>query len=222
MLAEVEYSSRGFTPSINKTAVASFDRRFNLPMELAGVSMSINGVSVGIKELRGNKIIFVAPAGIGQNLEVLFPVVINFNGVVFRGEILFVAFRPDIFRTDQNPQLNRAKVFNVTNRVHTREPFTARTLQYRGGVKVNTKLRMYLTGVEGLPGNIVGLQIGGMAVQGNIGNAVPVEPGIYTMDFSLAPSFDMLGDQPITITILTQAGVFQGRRDNDAPRIKIL
>jgi len=38
----------------------------------------------------------------------------------------------------------------------------------------------------------------------------------------MSPDFDGLGDSPITITVLTQVGIFQGRLDSDAPRIRIL
>lgn len=222
MLAEVVYSARGVLPVVVRSGTGDLDRRFNLPMELGGVSMSINGVSVGLKELSQNKIVFVAPKGISQDLDNTYPVVINNNGIVVRGEITFVAVRPDIFRTDLQPQLNRAKIFNVTNRVHTSEPFTVRTLKYKGGLKVDTVLRMYITGVDGVLGNTVSITIGSTPAPAGIGNAVEVSPGVYTMDFELGSSLDMIGDQPVTITILTGAGVFQGRLQSDAPRVRIL
>lgn len=223
MLAEVNYSARGSAPVVNKTAVGSFDRRFTLPMELGGVTMSINGITVGLKSVTQNKIVFVAPLGFGQNLDNTLPVVINNNGFVIKGEITFVAFRPDIFRKPSAPGQNRAWLLNVTNRVHTMEPFTVRTLKYKGGRKVDTRLRMYLTGVEGLSSSIVAIQLGSTPVPSSqIGNAVPVEPGIYTIDFSLGPNLDMAGDVPVTITILTNVGIFQGRLQSDAPRVRIL
>lgn len=222
MLAKVTYSVRGILPNVNKTAVGGFDRRFNYPMELNGVTMSIGGVTVGLKSVAPGRIEFIAPLGLAQDIENPLPVVINNNGVVVRGDIVIVAYRPDIFRTDTQPELNRAKVFNVTNRVITGEPFTVATLPFKGGVKVATQLRLYLTGVEGLQGNAVSIRIGPTPVPATIGNAVPVEPGVYTVDFFLAPSLDMLGDQPITLTILNSSGAFQGRRQDDAPRVKIL
>jgi len=223
MLAEVNYGFDGMSPAVNKTGTASLDRRFNLPMELGGVTMSINGVSVGLKEVTSDKIIFIAPLGLGEDLENPYPVVINNNGVVIRGEITFSAYRPDIFLADGiDPGLNRAKVFNVTNRVHTTEPFTVLTLKYRGGVKVDTNLRMFLTGVEGAPASTISIVIGETAVPGDIQAPVLREPGVYSIDFDLAPVFDMAGDQPVTIIILSGTAVYQGRRQADAPRIRIL
>lgn len=222
MLAVVDYRPGINQPIVARTAVGSLDRRLPLPMELAGVTMTINGVTVGLKTVSRRQIVFVAPAGIAQDLDNPYPVVINNNGVIVRGEVTFVASRPDIFRTDANPGLNRAKIFNVTNRVFTTEPFTVTTLRYRGGVKVPTRVRLYLTGVEQVLGSAVTVRIGSFTVPGSIDSPVPVEPGVYTMDFALGPLMDMAGDQPITIFVIAGGTIYQGRLESDAPRVWIL
>jgi hypothetical protein len=179
-------------------------------------------VTVGLKRVSQRQIIFVAPRSIPQDLNNTYPVVINNNGTVIRGEITFVASRPDIFRTDLNPGANRAKAFNVTNRVITTEPFTARTLKYKGGVKVPTKIRLYLTGVEGIAGSLITIRVGDIGASSTITTPVLVAPGIYTIDFALGDGLNMAGDRPITIFILTGGTIYQGRSEGDAPRIRIL
>ena len=51
---------------------------------------------------------------------------------------------------------------------------------------------------------------------------VEVEPGIFTIDFELPPELEGAGDQPIVITVLSGATIFQGRLDSDAPLVRIL
>lgn len=222
MLATVNFTTGINQPVVARTGVGSLNRRFQLPMELAGVTMSIGGVTVGLKRVSQRQITFVVPSGLGAGFDIPFPVVINNNGIEIKGEIIIVAARPDIFRKEINPELNRAKIFNVTNRVQTGEPFDVTTLKYRGGVKVPTVLRMYLTGVQGVLGNEITIRIGQTAVSGTISNVELIEPGIYTLDFTLTPDLELIGDQPIVITILRGGGFFLGRLDNDAPRIRIL
>jgi len=92
----------------------------------------------------------------------------------------------------------------------------------RGGGKVPTKLRMYVTGVDGIAGSLVTITIGSQGVPGEITAPVMVEPGIYTIDFELGNTFDMAGDQGIGILILSGGAVYSGRATGDAPRIRIL
>ncbi len=220
-IATVSFDAGINQPVTARTAVGSLDRRFSLPMELAGVSMSINGVTVGLKRVSRRQITFVIPQGLGSSFDVPFPVTINNNGVEIKGELILVSSRPDIFRFEENPEANRARILNVTNRVFTREPFTVRTLRYRGGVKVPTVLRVYLTGVQNLTGSLMSIRIGDEPVT-NVGAAVLVEPGIFSVDFTLAPAHDMDGDQPVVITVMVGGNTFFGRLDNDAPRVRIL
>lgn len=222
-LATVNFDSGINQPVVARTAVGSFDRRFNLPMELAGVTMTIGGVSVGLKRVSQRQITFVVPTGLGSNFDIPFPVVINNNGVEIKGEIIIVAARPDIFlREDVPPELNRARIFNATNRVLTREPFDVRTLKYRGGRKVPTVLRLYLTGVERVAGSAIVVTIGDTAIPGTISNAIPVEPGVYYIEFPLPASLEGAGDVPVVVSVLIQGNFFVSRLADTAPRVRIL
>ena len=51
MLANVTFTSGINQPIVARTAVGSLDRRFNLPMELSGVTMTIGGATVGLKSV---------------------------------------------------------------------------------------------------------------------------------------------------------------------------
>lgn len=218
MLANVNFTSGVNFPVVARTAVGSVNRRFQLPMELSGVTMTINGVTVGLKRVSQRQITFVVPKGLGTNFEELFPVVINNNGIVIKGNIKIVASRPDIFRLEDNAKFNRAKVFNATNRVLTREPFDVKTLRYRGGVKVPTVLRLYLTGVYNISGSQISILIGSTTING-VTNPIEIEPGVQTVDFNLSSAQEMLGDQPIVILV---GGTFYGRLAADSPRVRIL
>jgi uncharacterized protein (TIGR03437 family) len=223
MLATVNFTSGLNQPVAARTAVGSLDRRFQLPMELAGVTMTIGGVSVGLKRVSRRQITFVVPLGLGSNLEFPFPVVINNNGIVIKGEIIIVPARPDIFRLDNvPPELNRAKILNTTNRVQTAGPFDITTLKYRGGVRVPTPVRLYLTGVSNVTGGEVTIRFGETALTGTVGNAQIIEPGIYTIDFTLSPNLEMIGDQPIVLTVFRGGSFFTSRFDDTSPRVKIL
>jgi len=67
------------TPAVTpRTGVGSIQRGPNLPIELSGISMSINGVSCGLKSVDSSQIAFVAPprdapslrsASVGKNFE---------------------------------------------------------------------------------------------------------------------------------------------------------
>ena len=87
----------------------------------------------------------------------------------------------------------RALVTNVTNRVHTTEPFTARTIRIRGGVFTSTVLRVRVTGVQDAGAGNIFIRIGGVpAISGSriVSGGVLVEPGVYTIDFLLPPEID--------------------------------
>ncbi len=222
MLATVRFEAGINQPVTAVTAVGSLNRRFTLPMELGGVTMSINGITVGLKSVSRRQITFVVPPALGANDEIPFDIVINNNGIEIKGEIILVLARPDIFRSEINPEANRARAFNITNRVQTREPFNVRTLRYRGGVKIPTVIRVYLTGVQNLQGNSILLRLGSNTILGTRTDPVLVEPGIYTMDVTLNPELDMIGDQPLVIAVSVGGNNFFGRLDNDAPRVRIL
>jgi hypothetical protein len=228
MLAILDYDSGINQPVAARTAVGSLDRRFTLPIELAGVTMTINGAAVGLKTVGRRQIVFVVPPGLGSSdAGTVYPVVVNNNGVVFKGNITLVPARPDIFTNLLSPGPGgRAKVFNATNRVLTTEPFTIKTFKLRGSRLVPTVLRVYLTGAQPIPNTTftISVRIGSVTIQGAaILNApILVEPGVYTVDFTLPPELAGAGDRPIVVTVTVNGISYISRLDDTAPRLSIL
>src|SRR5438128_926895 len=205
MLAVVDVTT-SLGPSISpRTAVGSLQRSFPLPIELSHITLSINGVAAGIKSvdrISGRYEIFfvVPPALTADPAGTSYPLVIVNNGMVYRSTITIVPARPDIFTFSDPGPGGRAKLFNVTNRVPTREPFTVFTVMLRGGRRVSSHMRLYLTGVGSLT-NAVTVRIGSSTSPVVTGPPVLVEPGVYTLDFTMPPDLEHAGDQPIVVTI---------------------
>ncbi len=222
-LVVLTYNSAINSPLVPRTAVGSINRRFTLPIELSGVTMTINGAAVGLKSVTSRQITFVVPPGLASVVTgTVYPVVINNNGVVFKNSITIVPTRPDVFTFAESPAPNgRARLFNITNRVFRTEPFNVTTIRYRGGRRVPTVLRLFLTGVEGVPASITSIRIRDVTITPT-GNAVLREPGIYSFDFALPATLNGAGDVPIVVTVTAGGVIFQSRLDDTAPRVSIL
>ena len=226
MLAILSYNVAGTPPTVARTAVGSLARRFTLPIELSGVTMSVNGAAAGLKSVSSSEIVFVVPPGLaGSAAGTTYPYVVNNNGLEFRGELKMVPARPDLFT---NPPVNgpggRADLRNVTNRVHTTEPFTVTTIQIRGGIRVPSKLRLRLTGVGGIAAGSISIRIGSVTISGSnvLTGGILEAPGVYTVDFQLPSNLNMAGDQPIVLTVTAGGSNFDSRLDDTAPRVFIL
>jgi len=228
MLALVNLDSSFIRPIPNKTAVGSISRVPQLPMELAGVTMTIGGATVGLKSISRREITFVVPLGLstGNSNEASYPFVINIRGVVYKGNVTIVPARPDVFTRSPSPGPGgRALVQNVTNRVFTTEPFTITTLKIKGGRRVGTILRLYLTGVARVDARfIIVIRIGNRSTAVSVSSSNPtlVEPGISAVDFQLPPELKGAGDQPVVVTVLFAGREYSSRLDDTAPRIFIL
>ena len=214
---------QGITP---RTAVGSLERQFNLPLELSGVTMSINGISCGLKSVDGNGIVFVTPPFISSSTDgTIYPYVINANGSSIKGFVTIVPTRPDIFRSDGviGPG-GRAKLFNVTNRVHTSEPFTVTTIEIKGGVRVPSQLRLYATGVANAGAGALSIRIGSQTM---VATAITPggdsdEPGVFAIDFALVPALDKAGNQPVVLSVNVNGVIFISRVDDTTSFTRIL
>lgn len=229
MLAIVNFDSSVIKPIPNKTAVGSLSRSPQLPIELAGVTMTIGGATVGLKSVSRREIVFVVPLGLsaGSSGASSYPFVINNNGVVYKGTVTIVPSRPDIFTTLPAPGPNgRARAQNITNRVPTTEPFTVTTIKIKGGRRVPTVLRLYVTGVANLSSSIANLVVRikdqRITVLISPDNIKQVEPGVYAIDFQLLPGLAGAGDCPVVVSVAVAGQEYSSRLDDTAPRISIL
>ena len=221
------YYQAGFDRSVvARTAVGSLMRSFTLPIQLSGLSMTINGAACGLKSVSRHRIEFVVPPGLASAITgTVYPLVINNNGTQLKTSVTIVPVQPDIFNIAGiiGPG-GRAKIFNVTNTVHTAEPFTVRTIMRKGNKLVPTVLRVYLTGVSNLSSTAVNVRIRDSIITGAniLSNAVLVEPGVYTIDFQLPAALSGAGDQPIVVYVTLNGVTFSSRLDDTAARLFIL
>jgi len=227
MLAILDYNSGTNQPVVARTAVGSIERRFTLPIELSGVTMTINGAACGLKTVGLRQIVFIVPPGLFANATgTVYPVVINNNGVVFKGNVTVMPARPDVFTNLPTPGPGgRAKIFNATNRVLTTEPFVIKTFRLRGSRLVSSVLRVYVTGIDNSRGNLTfNIRIGNREISGALvlTSSILVEPGVYTVDFTLPSELLNAGDQPIIFSAISGGVVYQSRLDDSAPRLFIL
>ena len=227
MLAVVNYSSTVAPAVTARTAVGSLSRSFTLPIELSGVTMTINNAAVGLQSVGDGEIVFVVPPALvaANNAATVYPVVINNNGAVYRGSITVVPARPDVFTASLISAPNgRARIFNVTNSVSRIEPFNATTIRIKGGRRVPTVLRVFLTGVNNLAAANLTVRIRDVtltAAQLTTG-AVLRAPGVYSIDFTLPATLLGAGDVPIIVSATVNNVVYTSRLDDTAPRFRIL
>ena len=214
MIAIVEYTAND-TPITPRTAVGSLIRTPTLPIELGGVSVTINGVACGLRSVGGRRIEFVVPPAISRTTTpTVLPITINNNGALLRSFVTIVPTRPDIFRRDGviGPG-GRARAFNATNTILLTEPFAVRTVRRRGDLLVPSVIRVYLTGVENATLGVLTLRIRDAAIVGaNVRtNTVLVEPGIYYVDFDLPTQLFHAGDVPIVVSVTVNGVSFDSR-----------
>ena len=226
MLATMSYQSSFDRAITIRSATGSIKRRLELPIELSGVTMTINGAACGLSYVSRHRIDFVVPPGLPSAVAgTSYPLVIINNGVVLRTTAIIVPARPDIFNIANIPAPGgRARVFNVTNRVVTGEPFLVTTRRIRPFGRTPTKLRVYLTGVATSLSSNTRIRIGTRATTGTVltSNATLFDTGIYYIDFTLPPDLEGSGNQPIIVTVTIDGVSFSSRFDDTASFVRIL
>ena len=226
-MAAILYYQAGFDRSlVARTAVGSLERSFTLPIELSGLTMTINGAACGLKSVSRHRIEFVVPPGLfAATGGTQYPLVINNNGALLRTSVTLVPAQPDVYTKDGTVGPGgRARIFNVTNTVHTMEPFAVRTIRRKGNRLVPTVLRVYVTGINSLTTlpNSISVRIRDSVISGIIRGPVLVEPGVYYLDFALPAELARAGDQPIVVSVALGQFTFRSRLDDTAPRLFIL
>jgi uncharacterized protein (TIGR03437 family) len=210
-------------------AASESHRRPSLPVELAGVSLSINNFAAGLYFVSPTEIQFVVPPGLalltGANT---YPVVINVNegGAVrtIRSALQIVGAQPDIFTRTDAP--TRAVVFNVTNGTSMMEPpdgFSVTSNDMAGASKP-TILAIFLTGIRGVPPANITVMIGDRSLTGTteiLSNTATDMPGVNQLNVQLRPDLAGLGDQPLVVTANVGGVAYTSRPAATAPRIRI-
>lgn len=224
LLTVMTLSPGSVGPVVARTSTGDIRRGPMLPIELSGVTLTINGAACGLKSVSRHEIVFVAPPGlVGSAAGTTYPIVLNNNGVIFRGETVFVPARPDIFSKNPVPSPGgRALAYNVTNTVRTTEPFTVTTVKIRGGKRVPSVVRLYVTGTSIALGTEMYVKIGGQLINAGLSNSTLVGPGVYTVDFPLPASLNMSGDQPVIIVVGSGGVEYFSRVDDTTSRMFFL
>lgn len=244
-------SAKNVCPAVTPSAcdgASESGRRPPLPVELNGVSLSINGAAAGLYFVSPTEIQFVVPPGLAaQTGTNTYPVTISVRsdaGVrTVRTTLQIVAAQPDVFTSTNGPG-GRAVISNVTNPLlatGTPEPFNVTTTYVDGtgqSVTAATKLRVVLTGVrdpaaqaaQGLAASTFTVRLTksdnstvdltGTAIAGATALATDA-PGIFTLDFTLPATLAGAGDVAITVVVTTGGGTFTSRPADTAPRFRI-
>ncbi len=205
--------------------------RPSLPIELNGVSVSINGAAAGLYFVSPGQINFVVPPGLAATSGTnTYPVVINNNGTTIRATIQILPAQPDIFTETNAFGSNRAFVRNVTNPLltnGTEEPFTVTTTYMNSSGQVvteATKLRIFLTGVRRVTDKAqITVRIGTTDLTGAaIISVMPSDlPGKDQIDVTLPATLAGAGDVPVIITVVKDGVTTSSRPADTAPRIRI-
>jgi uncharacterized protein (TIGR03437 family) len=213
-------STVALAPSNQNATGASNRRTPPLPIELNGVSVSINGAAAGLYFVGNSpsEIRFVVPIGLAPNSSATdtYPVVINNNGNVIRTTLHIIAAQPDIFSTTGGAD-GRAIIFNVTNPMfEVAEPpggFPVTT----GGVA--TVLRIVLTGVRGVTPSQVTVRIGSTDLTGAAIKAVASRemPGFDQIDVQIPSSLMHSCDVPVIVSVTINGQTFTSRPAASAP-----
>ena len=197
-----------------------------LPVELNGVSLSVNGAAAGLYFV-GNaskQINFVMPVGLSLGLGTVAVNVLNAGAntdTLFRGLVQVVFTQPDIFTTT-NDAGGRAIAFNITNpNARTTEPFSV-TSDDGSGTAVPTRIELSVTGVRFVARADINVIVGTTTISGD--GIISVQPnrempGFDIVTFTLPASLAGAGDVPIQVTVPSRGTA--SRPADTAPHITI-
>jgi uncharacterized protein (TIGR03437 family) len=177
-----------------------------MPIELNGVSVSVNGAAAGLYFVgsASKQINFVMPIGVQLGLGTVAINVLNNaanTDTLTRGLVQIVAGQPDIFTTT-NDAGGRAAALNVTNpNTRTPEPFSVMSTD-ASGASVATVIELTVTGVRFAAPADITVTVGTTAISGSSILAVrpnPEMPGFDIINFTLPSSLAGAGDVPIQV-----------------------
>lgn len=198
----------------------------SLPIELNGVSVSVNGGAAGLYYVANaeKQINFVVPIGVVPGLA---NVVVNIldtganTDTQLRGLTQIVTGQPDIFSTTGDAGGN-ALATNITiPTMPTDPPFNVTTDV--NGTPVPTVVELKVTGLRRVLRNEISVTIGTTSITGDAIltlNPNPNMPGLDLLTFTLPASLAGAGEQPIIVTF-TRVTTFTSRPADTAPKIRI-
>ena len=191
-----------------------------LPIELNGVSVSVNGAAAGlyfVGNTAAEGIRFVVPIGVPTGVQ---PVVINNNGRVFRAFLNVIAAQPDLFSSTGDAG-GTVVACNVTDPaiggcVGGPFPLTSSS----GTATVATVLELHLTGVRGASASEVQVALGttnipASSVRSNTNN-FGFDLVTITLPSTLSP-----GTYPVVVTVTRGGVITTSRGTATAPTITI-
>jgi hypothetical protein len=196
----VAFTSSSATVGSALDCCSETERAPALPIELNGVSVSVNGVAAGLYFVGGpeKRIDFVVPIGLPP---VIAPVVINVldtgagTDTMFRGLLQIIPGQPDI-GTSTGDAGGRAVAFAVNGVTRSPEPFSVTT----GGQP--TRIELTLTGVRFATTAEITVTVGTTAIATT--GIVRVGPntnmhGFDVIEFTLPAALAGAGDVPIQV-----------------------
>jgi hypothetical protein len=199
-----------------------------LPIELNGVSLSVNGAAAGLYFV-GNaskQINFVMPIGLSASVANVAINVLDSGAntdTLYRGLVQIIVAQPDIFTTT-NDAGGRAIAFNVTNpNARTPEPFTV-TSTDASNATVPTVIELSVTGVRLATTAEITVTVGTTAISGTSILAVrpnPEMPGFDIINFTLPASLAGAGDVPVQVQFSRTGITTVSRPAATAPHITI-
>ena len=214
--------------SVLENCVSENERVPALPVELNGVSVSVNGAAAGLYSV-GNtskQINFVMPIGLGPGLGTVAINVLDSGAntdTLHRGFVQIVLAQPDIF-TSTDDAGGRAAAFNITNPgARLSEPFNV-TSPDAGGTSVATIIELSVTGVRNAVRSEINITVGTTGIAGDQIISVqpnPEMPGFDIITFTLPASLAGAGDVPIQVSFTRATFTATSRPADTAPRITI-
>lgn len=214
--------------TVPESAASETERSPALPVELNGVSLSVNGGAAGLYFVGNDskQINFVMPISLPAGLGTVAVNILNSGAntdTLLRGLVQVVGAQPDIF-TSTNDAGGRAAAFNVTNPLaRTSEPFSVTSTDGSGNT-VATVIELSVTGVRLAATSEVTVTVGTTAISTTAITLVkpnPEMPGFDIINFTLPASLAGAGDVPIQVSV-TKSGLTTVSRPADtAPHITI-
>ena len=194
-----------------------------LPVELNGVSVSVNGAAAGLYFVKNadKQINFVVPIGLNTGLGTVAVNILNSGAnsdTLLRGFVQIVAAQPDIFTSTMDAG-GRAVAFNVTNGISpgTPEPFGVTT----GGNP--TVIELWVTGIRFAQRTEISVTVGTTVITTDVISVMPNTkmPGFDLVNFTLPASLAGAGDVPIQVTFTRGTISAASRPADTAPHITI-